>query len=203
MSCFFVTLCQLCRTWIPRKRKTIYERAVTWCHFAVHDGTSKRDAAKEFGIPLTTLIRRLRNPFPSPAGNPTAFTQDQEALFCGAGTTDVTCQAVVSYCILALPLSYVWVSRFRIWKLHYIVTCSDYFPSQNLIYLCGSFFKLKWTILDLLSIHVNRIESPTGNVYRLLLHVYCVNMFMMLKGHPTNTKSSARLHVQSWWLRVR
>ena len=68
------------------------------------------DVAKEFGTPLTTLIQRLRNPFPSPVGNPTAFTQDEEGLFCGAGATDVMCQAVVSHCILALPLSYVWVS---------------------------------------------------------------------------------------------
>ena len=77
----------------------------------MHDGASKRDTAKEFGIPLTTLIRRLRNPFPSHVENPTAFTQDEEALFCGAGTTDVMCQAVVSHCILALLLSHVWVNR--------------------------------------------------------------------------------------------
>ena len=41
---------------------------------------SRTGTAKEFGIPLTTLIRRLQNPFPSPVGNPIAFTQDEEAL---------------------------------------------------------------------------------------------------------------------------
>ena len=97
-----------------KKKKRITREQLRDAIFAVHDGASKRDAAKEFGIPLTTLIRRLRNPFPSPAGNPTVFTQDEEALFCGAGTTDVMCQAVVSHCILALPLSYVWVNRLRI-----------------------------------------------------------------------------------------
>ena len=60
---------------------------MTYLHiFAVRDSASKRDAARKFGIPLTTLIRRLRNPFPSPVGNPTAFAQDEEALFYGAGT---------------------------------------------------------------------------------------------------------------------
>ena len=98
----------------PKKKKRFTGEQLRDAIFAVHDGASKRDAAKEFGIPLTTLIRRLRNPFPSPVGNPTAFTQDEEALFCGAGTTDVMCQAVVSHCILALPLSYVWVNRNRI-----------------------------------------------------------------------------------------
>ena len=93
----------------PKKREQLRDTIL-----AIHDGASKRDAAKEFGIPLTTLIRRLRNPFPSPVGNPTAFTQDEEALFCGAGTTDVMRQAVVSNCILTLPLCYVWVNRFRI-----------------------------------------------------------------------------------------
>ena len=98
----------------PKKKKLFAREQFHVAVFAVHDGASKRDAAKEFGIPLTTLIRGLRNPFPSSVGNPTAFTQDEEALFCGAGTTDVMCQAVVSHCILALPLSYVWVNRFRI-----------------------------------------------------------------------------------------
>ena len=98
----------------PKKKKRFTREQLRHAIFAVHDGASKRDAAKEFGIPLTTLIRRLRNPFPSPAGDSTAFTQDEEALFCGAGTTDVMCQAVVSHCILALPLSCVWVNRFRI-----------------------------------------------------------------------------------------
>ena len=36
---------------MPRKRKNDLRDAI----FAVHDGASKRDAAKEFGIPLTTL----------------------------------------------------------------------------------------------------------------------------------------------------
>ena len=98
----------------PKKRKQFTREQLRDAIFAVHDGASKRDTAKEFGIPLTTLIRRLRSPFPSPVGNPTAFTQDEEALFCGAGTTDVMCQAVVSHCILALLLSYVWVNRVRI-----------------------------------------------------------------------------------------
>ena len=98
----------------PKKRKQFTREQFRDAIFAVHDGASKRDAAKKFGIPLTTLIRQLRNPFSSPIGNPTAFTQDEEALFCGAGTTDVMCQAVVSHCILALLLSYVWVNRVRI-----------------------------------------------------------------------------------------
>ena len=98
----------------PKKRKQFTREQLRDAMFAVHDGPLKRDAARKFGIPLTTLIRRLRNPFPSPAGNPTAFTQDEEALFCGAGTTDVMCQPVVSHCILALPLSHVWVNRVRI-----------------------------------------------------------------------------------------
>ena len=92
----------------PKKRKQFTRDQLRDAIFAVHD------AARKFGIPLTTLIRRLRNPFPSPAGDSTAFTQDEEALFCGAGTTDVMCQAVVSHCILALLLSYVWVNRLRI-----------------------------------------------------------------------------------------
>ena len=95
----------------PKKKKRFTREQLRGAIFAVHDGASKRDAAKEFGVPL---IRRLRNLFPNLVGNPTAFTQDEEALFCGAGTTDVMCQAVVSHCILALPLSYVRVNRFRI-----------------------------------------------------------------------------------------
>ena len=94
----------------PKKKKRFTREQLRDAIFAVHDGASKRDAA----IPLTTLVQRLQNPFPSPVGNPTAFTQDEEALFCGAGTTDVMCQAVVSHCIFALPLSYVWVNRFRV-----------------------------------------------------------------------------------------
>ena len=96
----------------PKKRKQFTREQLRDAIFAVHDGASKRDTAKEFGILLTILIRRLRNPFPSHVGNPTAFTQDEEALFCGAGTTDVMCQALVSHCILALLLSYVWMNRF-------------------------------------------------------------------------------------------
>ena len=95
---------------IPKKKKRFTREQLRDAIFAV----AKRDAAKELGISLTTLIRRLRNPFPSPVGNRTAFTQDEEALFCGAGTTDVMSQAVVSHCILALLLSYVWVNRVRI-----------------------------------------------------------------------------------------
>ena len=91
----------------PKKKKLFTREQLRDAIFAVHDGASKRDAAKECGISLTTLIRRLRNPFPSPVGNPTAFAQAEEALFYGAGTTDVTCQAVVSHCILALSLSHV------------------------------------------------------------------------------------------------
>ena len=98
----------------PKKKKRFTREQLCDAIFAVHHGALKRDAAKEFGIPLTTLIRRLRNLFPSPVGNPTAFTQDEEALFCGAATTDVMCQVVVSHCILALPLSYVWVNPLRI-----------------------------------------------------------------------------------------
>ena len=123
----------------PKKKKRFTREQIRDAIFAVHDGASKRDTAKEVRIPLTTLIRRLGNPFPSHVENPTAFTQDEEALFCGAGTTDVMCQAVVSYSILPLLLSYVWVNRVRIWQLYYIATCSDYFPSKNQIYLCGSF----------------------------------------------------------------
>ena len=98
----------------PKKKKRFTREQLHDAIFPVHAGASKRDAAKEFGIPLTTLIRRLRNPFPSPVANLTTFTQDEKALFCGVGTTDVMCQAFVSHCILALPLSCVWVSRFRI-----------------------------------------------------------------------------------------
>ena len=98
----------------PEKEKRFTREQLRHAIFAVHDGASKRDAAKEFGIPLTTLIRRLRNPFLSPVGNATAFTQNEEALFCGAVTTDVMRQAVVSHCILALPFSYAWSNRFRI-----------------------------------------------------------------------------------------
>ena len=98
----------------PKKKKRFTREQLRDAVFAVHDGASKRDAAKEFGIPLTTLIRRLRNSFPSPVGSSTAFMQDEVALFCGAGTTDVMCQAVVFHCILALALSYVWVNRSRI-----------------------------------------------------------------------------------------
>ena len=54
----------------PKKKKRFTREQLRDAIFAVHDGASKRDAAKEFGIPLTTLIRRLRNPFPSPIGNP-------------------------------------------------------------------------------------------------------------------------------------
>ena len=121
----------------PKKKKRFAREQLRDTIFAVHDSVSKRDTAKEFGIPLTTLIRRLRNPFLSHVENPTAFTQDEEALFCGTGITDVMCQAVVSHCVL--PLSYDWVNRFRIWQLHYIATCSDYFPSKNQISLCGNF----------------------------------------------------------------
>ena len=98
----------------PEKKKRFTREQLRDAIFDVHDDASKRDTAKEFGIPLTELIRRLRNPFPSPVGNPTAFTQDEETLFCGPGTTDVMCQAVVSLCVLPLPFSYVWVNRFRI-----------------------------------------------------------------------------------------
>ena len=91
----------------PKKKKRFTREQLRDAIFAVQDGASKRDAANEFGIPLITLIRRIRNPFPSPVGHPTAFMQGEEALFCGAGTTDVMCQAVVSHCILAFPLSYV------------------------------------------------------------------------------------------------
>ena len=87
----------------PKKRKQFTREQLRDAMFAVHDGASKRDTAKEFGIPLTTLIRRLQNPFASHVENPAAFTQDEEAFFCGAGTTDVMCQAVV-----------VWVNRVRI-----------------------------------------------------------------------------------------
>ena len=65
---------------IPKKKKQFTREQLRDAIFAVHDGASKRDAAKEFGTPLTTLIRRVRNPFPSPAGHPTAFRQDEEAL---------------------------------------------------------------------------------------------------------------------------
>ena len=97
----------------PKKKKRFTREQLLAAIFAVHDGVLKRDTAKEFGIPLTTLIRRLRNPFPSHVENPPAFTQDEEALFGGVGTTDVMCQAVVSHCILALLLSCVWVNRVR------------------------------------------------------------------------------------------
>ena len=80
----------------PKKKKRFTREQLRDAIFAVHDGASKRDAARKFGILLTTLIRRLRNPFSSPIGNPTAFTQDEEVLFCGAGTTDVIYQAAVS-----------------------------------------------------------------------------------------------------------
>ena len=114
MSCFLLSFVNCVEHEYPEKEKRFTRQQLHDAIFDVHDGASKRDAAKEFGIPFTTLTRRLRNPFPSPVGNPTAFTQDEEALFCGAGTTDVMCQAVVSHCILALLLSYVWVNRFRI-----------------------------------------------------------------------------------------
>ena len=89
-----------------KKKKRFTREQLRNAIFDVHDSALKRDAAKVFRIPLTALIQRLRNPFPSHVENPTAFTQDEEALFCGAGTTDVMCQAVVSHCILALPLTY-------------------------------------------------------------------------------------------------
>ena len=115
MSCFLLSFVDCVEHEYPRKKKKPFTRQqLRDAIFAIHDGASKRDAANECGIPLTSLIRRARNPFPSPVGNPTAFTQDEEALFCGAGTTDVMCQAVVSHCILALLLSYVWVHRVRI-----------------------------------------------------------------------------------------
>ena len=98
----------------PKKKKRFTREQLRDAIFAVHGGASKRDTAKKFGIPLTTRIRRLRNPFPSHVENPTAFKQNEEAFFCGAGTTDVMCQAVVSHCILALLLFYVWVNRVRI-----------------------------------------------------------------------------------------
>ena len=92
----------------PKKKKRFTREQLRDAIFAVHDGASKRDAAKELGIPPTSLIRRLRNPFPSSVENPTAFTQDEEALLCGAGNTDVMCHAVVSHCILALSFSCIW-----------------------------------------------------------------------------------------------
>ena len=97
----------------PKKKTRFTREQLRDAIFAVPDGASKRDAAKKFGIPPTTLIRRLQNPFPSHVENPTALTQDEEALFGGAGITDVMSQAVVSHCIVAL-LSYVWVNRVRI-----------------------------------------------------------------------------------------
>ena len=155
MSCFLLSFVDCVENEYPEKEKTIYERAVTWWHtcryllFATALRSGMLQRSLEFHSQHRGLIRGLRNPFPNPVRNPTAFTQDEEALFCGAGTTDVMCQAVVSHCILALFLSYVWVNRFRIWKLPYIATCSNYFPSKNQIYLFVSFF----------SIEVNQIGS--------------------------------------------
>ena len=54
----------------PKKKKRFTEEQLRDAIFAVHDRASKRDTATEFGIPLTTLIRRLRNPFPRPVRNP-------------------------------------------------------------------------------------------------------------------------------------
>ena len=81
MSCFLLSFVNCLEHEYPEKEKRFTREQLRDAIFAVHDGASKRDAAKEFGIPLTTLIRRVRNPFPSPAGNPTAFRQDKEALF--------------------------------------------------------------------------------------------------------------------------
>ena len=151
----------------PKKRKRFTREQLRHDIFAVHDSASRWDAAKEFGNQPVyqrqhqskwsrkLAFRNLRRP-QEPSG------RDMVCSFCGGGATDVMCRAVVSHCILALPFSCVGLNRFRIWQLYYISTCSDYFPSKNQIYLGGNFFKLKWTKLDLLSIHVNRIESRTG-----------------------------------------
>ena len=60
---------------ILKKREQFTREQLRDIIFAIHDGASKRDAARKQGIPLTTLILRLRNPFSSPVGNPTAFTE--------------------------------------------------------------------------------------------------------------------------------
>ena len=52
----------------PKKRKQFTREQLRDAIFAVNDGASKRDVARKFGIPLTTLIRWLRNRFPSPVG---------------------------------------------------------------------------------------------------------------------------------------
>ena len=84
----------------PKKKKRYTRGQLRDAIFAVHGSASKRDAAKEFGVTFTILIRRLRNSIPGPVGNPTAFTQDEKALFWGAETSDVMCQAVVPHRIL-------------------------------------------------------------------------------------------------------
>ena len=59
---------------------------------AVHDGLSTREAAKTFGVSSTTLMRRLRNPFPQKSGGQTTFTAYEERdTLCGS-----PCVSIVS-----------------------------------------------------------------------------------------------------------
>ena len=48
---------------------------------AVHAEMSARAASLELGIPLSTLRRRLKNPFPKKRGGQIAFTPFEESLF--------------------------------------------------------------------------------------------------------------------------
>ena len=48
---------------------------------AGHSGLSSREAAKELGIPRSTLQRRLKTPFPRKVGGQTTFAAYAEDLF--------------------------------------------------------------------------------------------------------------------------
>ena len=114
----------------PKKRKQFTREQLRDAMFAVHDSASKPDAARKFGIPLTTLIRRLRNPFPSPVGNRQRITKNRTLLskllktanlvdvFVGGGAIYVMFQAVISHCIISPTFSRAGMNRFPVGELH-------------------------------------------------------------------------------------